>query len=68
MHKIRNFHEGHSIVGQWQGGGRVMAGERHGNGMVCVNQPLLLPFTYLQVWSVHAPCHTSQHSSARCSR
>jgi hypothetical protein len=30
MHKIRNFHEGHSTVGEWQGSGRVMAGERHG--------------------------------------
>jgi hypothetical protein len=53
MHKIRNFHEGHSTVGKWQGSGRVVAGERHdrcesafnkageghGNGMVCVNRP-----------------------------
>jgi hypothetical protein len=30
MHKIRNFHEGHSTVGEWQGSGRVVAGERHG--------------------------------------
>jgi hypothetical protein len=22
MHKIRNFHEGHSTVGEWQGRGR----------------------------------------------
>jgi hypothetical protein len=44
MHKVRNFHEGHSTVGEWQGSGRVVAGswqgrgretawERHGNGM-----------------------------------
>jgi hypothetical protein len=30
MHKIRNFHEGHGTVGEWQG-----------IGMVCVNRPLL---------------------------
>jgi hypothetical protein len=30
MHKIRNFHEGHSTVGEWQGSGAVVAGERHG--------------------------------------
>jgi hypothetical protein len=29
MHKVRNFHEGHSTVGEWQGSGRVAAGERH---------------------------------------
>jgi hypothetical protein len=40
MHKIRNFQEGHSTVGEWQGSGRVVAGERQGNGMVCVNRPL----------------------------
>jgi hypothetical protein len=40
MHKIKNFHEGHSIVGEWQGSGRVMAGKRHGNGIVFVNRPL----------------------------
>jgi hypothetical protein len=28
MHKIRNFYEGHSSVGEWQG-----------NGMLCVNRP-----------------------------
>jgi hypothetical protein len=39
MHKIRNFH-GHSTVGEWQGIGRVAAGERYGNGMVCVNRSL----------------------------
>jgi hypothetical protein len=27
----------HCTVGEWQGSGRVAAGERHGNGMVCVN-------------------------------
>jgi hypothetical protein len=27
----------HCTVGEWQGRGRVTAGERHGNGMVCVN-------------------------------
>jgi hypothetical protein len=40
MHKIRNLHEEHSTVGEWQGSGRVVAGERHENGMVCVNRPL----------------------------
>jgi hypothetical protein len=25
---------------EWHGSGRVMAGERHGNGMVCVNPSL----------------------------
>jgi hypothetical protein len=30
MYKIRNFHEGHSTVGEWKGSGRVVAGERHG--------------------------------------
>jgi hypothetical protein len=30
MHKIRNFHEGHSTVGEWQGSGRGMAWELHG--------------------------------------
>jgi hypothetical protein len=39
MHKIRNFH-GHSNVGEWQGSGMVAAGERHGNGIVCVNRSL----------------------------
>jgi hypothetical protein len=40
MHKVRNFHEGRSTVGEWQGRGRGTAGERHGNGMVFVNRPL----------------------------
>jgi hypothetical protein len=26
MHKIRNFHEGHSTFGEWQGSGRGKAG------------------------------------------
>jgi hypothetical protein len=30
MHKIRNFHEGHSTVGEWQASGRGTAGERRG--------------------------------------
>jgi hypothetical protein len=30
MHKIRNFHEGHRTVGEWQGSGRVVAGEKDG--------------------------------------
>jgi hypothetical protein len=30
MHKVRNFHEGYSTVGEWQCSGRVAAGERHG--------------------------------------
>jgi hypothetical protein len=30
MCKVRNFHEGHSTVGEWQGSGNVAAGERHG--------------------------------------
>jgi hypothetical protein len=30
MRKIRNFHEGHSTAGEWQGSGWVVAGERHG--------------------------------------
>jgi hypothetical protein len=30
MHKIMNFHEGHSTVGEWQGSCRLVAGERHG--------------------------------------
>jgi hypothetical protein len=30
MYKVRNFHEGHSTDGEWQGSGRVAAGERHG--------------------------------------
>jgi hypothetical protein len=34
MHKIRDFHEGHSTVGE----GRVVARSRQGNGMVCVNR------------------------------
>jgi hypothetical protein len=29
----------HCTVGEWQDSGRVVAGERHGNGMVCVNPP-----------------------------
>jgi hypothetical protein len=40
MHKIWNFNEGHSNVGEWQGSGRVVAGDRQGKGMVCVNRPL----------------------------
>jgi len=45
-----DFHEGHSTIGAGQGrvGARYgmcelthgMAGERHGHGMLCVNQPL----------------------------
>jgi hypothetical protein len=54
MHKIRNFHEGHSAVGEWQGSGRGRAWERHGlcesafntaggrSGTICVNRPLTL--------------------------
>jgi hypothetical protein len=30
MHKIRNFHEGHSTVREWQGRSRGTARERHG--------------------------------------
>jgi hypothetical protein len=30
MHKVRNFHEGRSTVGEWQGRGRVTAWKRHG--------------------------------------
>jgi hypothetical protein len=30
MRKIKNFHEGHSTVGERQGSGRIVAGERHG--------------------------------------
>jgi hypothetical protein len=30
MHKIRNFDEGLSTVGEWQGRGRGTAIERHG--------------------------------------
>jgi hypothetical protein len=44
MHKVRNFHEGHNIVGEWQGSERFWQGrrrgtvwEQHGNGTVCVN-------------------------------
>jgi hypothetical protein len=42
MHKIRNFHEGHSTVGEWQGNGMVCVNwslTRQGNCMVCVNRP-----------------------------
>jgi hypothetical protein len=28
------------IAGEWQGHGRVAAGKRHGNGMLCVNRAL----------------------------
>jgi hypothetical protein len=28
------------IAREWQGSGRVVAAERHGNSMVCVNRPL----------------------------
>jgi hypothetical protein len=62
MHKIRNFHEGRGTVGEWQGSGRIVAGngrerhgmcesafntagKRHGNGMVCVNRPLVYEYT-----------------------
>jgi hypothetical protein len=30
MHKIRNFHEGRSTVGEWQGSGRGTAWGRYG--------------------------------------
>jgi hypothetical protein len=40
MHKIRNFQEGHSTVGEWQGSGRIVAGSWQENGIVCVNRPL----------------------------
>jgi hypothetical protein len=36
MHKIRNFHEGHNTVRDWQRRGRGT----EGNGKVCVNRPL----------------------------
>jgi hypothetical protein len=32
-----DFHEGHSTDGEQQGSGRVVVGQRHGNGMVYVN-------------------------------
>jgi hypothetical protein len=49
MHKIRNFHEGQSTVGEWQGSGKVVwqgsgkvvAGSWQGNGTVCVNRPYI---------------------------
>jgi hypothetical protein len=37
MHKIRNFHEGQSTVGEWQGSDR---GSWQGNDMACVIRPL----------------------------
>jgi hypothetical protein len=30
------------MAGECQGNDRGMAGKRHGNGMVCVNRPLLI--------------------------
>jgi hypothetical protein len=30
MHKIRNFHEGHNTVAEWQGSGRRTTWERYG--------------------------------------
>jgi hypothetical protein len=42
MYKVRNFHEGHSTVGEWQGSGRIVAGSWQGNGMVCVKRPLIV--------------------------
>jgi hypothetical protein len=29
------------IAGEWQGSSRVAVRERHGNGMICVNRPLM---------------------------
>jgi hypothetical protein len=53
VHKIRNFHEGHSTVGEWQVSSRVVAGsregKRHGDSMVCVNRPLVFWVTQCQV-------------------
>jgi hypothetical protein len=40
MHKIKDYHKGHSTVGEWQGSGRVMAGKLHGKGIICVIRPL----------------------------
>jgi hypothetical protein len=42
MHKIRNFYKGHSTVGEWQGNGRVVAGERHGT---CESASMVAPST-----------------------
>jgi hypothetical protein len=43
MHQIRNFHEGHSTVGEWQGNGMLCVNRPltwQGNGMLRVNRPL----------------------------
>jgi hypothetical protein len=49
MHKIRNFHEGHSTVGEWQGSGRVAAGERHG---MCES-------AFITAWERHGMCESA---------
>jgi hypothetical protein len=56
MHKIRNFHEGHNTVGEWQGNGMVCVNRpltRQGNGIVCVNRPM----SSLVLFSVPAVFH-----------
>jgi hypothetical protein len=59
MHKIRNFHEGQSNVGEWQG-----------NGMVCVNRPLHSINCSLITDTAGQSVNTAQHSitvKASCS-
>jgi hypothetical protein len=60
VHKIRNFHERHSTVGEWQGSGRVVAGERQGNGMVCVKRPLTRQGNGMETaWERHGMCESA---------
>jgi hypothetical protein len=56
VHKIRNFHVGHSTVGEWQGSGRFVAGERHGMcesafGVSCDVPPAHIAFSF--TWPRH---------------
>jgi hypothetical protein len=56
MHKIRDFHEGHSTVGE----GRVVARSRQGNGMVCVNPSLKRQGNSRgTAWEQHGMCESA---------
>jgi hypothetical protein len=55
MHKIRNFHKGHSTVGEWQGRGRVVAGSWQGRGRVAAGER-------------HGRCESSLKVQCQCLR
>jgi hypothetical protein len=67
MHKIRNFHEGHSTVGECQGSSRLVAGERHGMCESAFNTAWerhgMCESAFNTAWERHGMCESSFYKS-----